>query len=114
MSNSSPLTKSLEIESPLREAENAVEHVRGVSGGEPVFKKTRVPVRMVAAMKAQGATTEEIVAGYPSLTVRMVELAEIWTTAHPVRGRPPRLLELGATVSNAKRFSLPRPPGKIS
>ncbi len=38
-------------------------------------------------MKAQGATTEEIVQGYPSLTTRMVELAEIWTAAHPARGR---------------------------
>lgn len=98
----------------LREAENAIECVRGVSGGEPVFKKTRVPVRMVAAMRTQGATVEEIVAGYPSLTVRMVELAEIWTTAHPVSGRPPKLSDLGATVNNAKRFSLPLPPGKTS
>jgi len=98
----------------LREAENAIECVRGVSGGEPVFKKTRVPVRMVAAMRTQGATAEEIVAGYPSLTVRMVELAEIWTTEHPVSGRPPKLSDLGATVNNAKRFSLPLPPSKTS
>jgi uncharacterized protein (DUF433 family) len=98
----------------LREAENAIERVRGVSGGEPVFKKTRVPVRMVAAMRIQGATTEEIVAGYPSLTVRMVELAEIWTAAHPVSGRPPRLSDFGAKVNKAKRFSLPLPPGQIS
>lgn len=34
-----------EIELPLREAENAIERVTGVSGGEPVFKCTRVPVR---------------------------------------------------------------------
>ena len=114
MSNWSPPTKRLEIELSLREAENAVERVRGVGGGEPVFKKTRVPVRMVAAMKAQGATTEEIVAGYPSVTVRMVELAEIWTAAHPALGRPPRLSDLGATVLNAKRFSLPLPSGKTS
>ncbi|MBN9034318.1 MAG: DUF433 domain-containing protein [Rhizobiales bacterium] len=104
----------LEIKLSLREAENAIECVRGVSGGEPVFKKTRVPVRMVAAMRTQGATAEEIVAGYPSLTVRMVELAEIWTTEHPVSGRPPKLSDLGATVNNAKRFSLPLPPSKTS
>jgi hypothetical protein len=63
-------------------------------------------------MKAQGATTEEIVEGYPSLTVRMVELAEILTAAQPVRGRAPRLSNLGATVINTKRFSLQLPPGK--
>ena len=113
MSNSSHPTKRLEIELSLREAENAVERVRGVGCGQPVFKKTRVPVRMIAAMKAQGATTEEIVAGYPSVTVRMVELAEIWTAVHPVLSRPPRLSDLGATVINAKRFSLTPPPGKI-
>lgn len=114
MFNWSHPTMELEIELSLREAENAIEHVTGVCGGEPVFRGTRVPVRMVAAMRTQGATTEEIVAGYPSLTVRMVELAEIWTAAHPVLAQPPRLSELGATVSNAKRFSLPLPPGKIS
>jgi uncharacterized protein (DUF433 family) len=78
----------LEIELSLREAENAIEHVTGVCGGKPVFRGTRVPVRMVAAMKSQGATTEDIVEGYPSLTVRMVELAEIWTMAYPMSGRP--------------------------
>jgi uncharacterized protein (DUF433 family) len=88
--------------------------VRGVSGGEPVFKKTRVPVRMVAAMRTQDATAEEIVAGYPSLTVRMVELAEIWTTAHPVSSRPPKLSNGGATADNAKRLSLPLPLSKTS
>jgi len=49
------------------------------------LKGTRVPVRMVAAMKAQGASTAEIVDGYPSVTARMVELAEIWSAAHPAR-----------------------------
>ncbi|MEA3537136.1 DUF433 domain-containing protein [Rhizobium sp. CC-YZS058] len=82
----------------LREAEQAIEFVKGVVGGDPVFSKTRVPVRTIAAMRAHGATTEEIVEGYPALTARMVELAEIWTAAHPARGRPRRLSDLGATV----------------
>lgn len=59
-------------------------------GGEPVYKDTRVPGRMIAAIKAQGASTEEIIGGYPSLTARMVELAEIWAAAHPAR-RPRKL-----------------------
>lgn len=90
----------------LREAEQVIESVKGVLGGEPVFSKTRVPVRTIAAMKAQGATTAEIVDGYPSLTMRMVELAEIWTAAHPVRGRPRKLSDFGATVKSSKRLSL--------
>lgn len=90
----------------LREAERGIETVKGVAGGEPVFKKTRVPVRTIAAMKAQGATTEEIVDGYPSISIRMVELAEIWVAAHPARGRPRKLSDLGATVKSTKRLSL--------
>ena len=75
----------------LREAERMIRSVKGVVGGEP--KGTRVPVRTIAAMKTQGASTEEIVEGYPSLTDRMVELAEIWAADHPARGRPQKLSE---------------------
>ena len=57
-------------------------------------------------MKAQGADTQEIVDGYPSLTARMVELAEIWTAAHPARGRPRKLSDLGMMVKSTKRLSL--------
>lgn len=90
----------------LREAEQKIEAVKGVVGGEPVFKGTRVPVRMIAAMKQQGASTAEIVEGYPSITTRMVELAEIWTAAHPARGRPKKLSEQGLKVTSVKHIPL--------
>ncbi|APO70525.1 hypothetical protein IE4872_PC00511 (plasmid) [Rhizobium gallicum] len=90
----------------LGEAEKIIHSVKGVVGGEPVFKGTRVPVRMIAAMKIQGASTEEIVEGYPSLTERMVELAEIWTAAHPARGRPRKLSDQGLKVKSVKRLKL--------
>ena len=90
----------------LREAERMIESVKGVVGGEPVFKRTRVPVRTIAAMKTQGASTAEIVEGYPSLTERMVELAEIWVAAHPARGRPKKLSEQGLKVKSVKHLSL--------
>lgn len=90
----------------LREAEQKIQAVKGVVGGEPVFKGTRVPVRMIAAMKQQGAGTAEIVDGYPSVTARMVELAEIWTAAHPARGRPKKLSEQGLKVKSVKRLQL--------
>jgi uncharacterized protein (DUF433 family) len=90
----------------LREAEKLISSSRGVVGGEPVFIGTRVPVRAISAMKAQGATNEEIVEGYPALTARMVELAEIWTAAHPARGRPKKLSEQGLKVKAIKRLLL--------
>nr|WP_202190063.1 DUF433 domain-containing protein [Ensifer sp. LCM 4579] len=90
----------------LREAERRIGSVKGVVGGEPVFIGTRVPVRTIAAMKAQGASTAEIVEGYPSLTERMVELAEIWAAAHPARGRPRKLSEQGLKVKSVKRLHL--------
>lgn len=91
----------------LREAEKLIESVNGVVGGEPVFKGTRVPVRTIAAIRAQGAGTAEIVEGYSSLTERMVELAEIWAVAHPARGRPRKLSEQGLKVKSEKRLQLP-------
>lgn len=83
----------------LREAEKAIESIKGKAGGDPVFKNTRVPVRGIAAMRSQGVTREEILVGYPSLSERMIELAEIWSAAHPARGRPRKLSELGATLN---------------
>lgn len=90
----------------LREAEQKIQAVKGVAAGEPVFNGTRVPVRMIAAMRQQGASTAEIVDGYPSVTARMVELAEIWTAAHPARGRPKKLSEQGLKVKSVKRLPL--------
>lgn len=72
----------------LLEAERAIRCRKGLSGGEPVFIGSHVAVRSVAAEKARGASTEEIIQSYPSFTPRMVELAEIWSAAHPPRGRP--------------------------
>lgn len=90
----------------LREVEQMVQSVKGIGGGEPVFKGTRVPVRMVAAMKGQGASTEEIAEGYPSLTERMIELAEMWAAAHPARGRPRKLADQGLKIKSTKRVGL--------
>ena len=90
----------------LREADKIIHSVKGVVGGEPVFKGTRVPVRTIAAMKLQGAATDEIVEGYPALTARMVGLAEIWVAAHPARGRPRKLSEQGLNVKSVKRLPL--------
>ncbi len=96
----------------LDEAEATIGRVKGVMGGEPVFKGTRIPVRTITAMLAQGADEEDLLEGYPSLTARMIELARIWTAAHPTRGRPKKLSDQGLKVTSSKRATLkgdPRP-----
>lgn len=102
----------------LDEAEATIERVKGLMGGEPVFKGSRIPVRMVAAMIAQGADEMDILEGYPKLTLRMIELAKIWVVAHPVRGRPKKLSALGLKFKSSKRTPLksyprPSPSSKI-
>jgi uncharacterized protein (DUF433 family) len=64
-------------------------HIRG---GEPVIRGTRIGVYEVAAMVA-GASEKEIedfLAGHPTLKREHLELARIYTAAHPRRGRPPK------------------------
>lgn len=97
----------------LREAESAIHSTKGILGGEPVFKNTRVPVRAIAAMRSQGNSVEELLEGYPSLAARMIEFAEIWTAAHPARGRPKTLSERGWKVKSTKRIPL-NAIGKLS
>lgn len=96
----------------LDEADAAIGRVKGVMGAEPVFKGTRIPVRMIMTMLAQGADEAEILEGYPKLTPRMIELARIWVAAHPVRGRPKKLSEQGVKIKSSKSVVLkgdPRP-----
>lgn len=94
----------------LDEAEAAIGRVKGVMGGEPVFKGTRIPVRMIAAMLSQGTDEAEILEGYPGLTERMIELAKIWTAAHPTRGRPKKLSDQGLKVKSSTRVKLKADP----
>jgi uncharacterized protein (DUF433 family) len=61
-----------------------------IMGGFPVYKGTRIPVDLVAAMTAQGASVEEILEGYPALNREQVELAPLYVAAFPRRGRPAR------------------------
>lgn len=57
-----------------------------IMGGMPVIRGTRIPVQLVAEMRRQGASVEEILEGYPSLTREQVALAELYARAHPRRG----------------------------
>jgi uncharacterized protein (DUF433 family) len=77
----------------LEAAEATVTKSRAIMGGEPVFKGTRIPVRLIAGMLDQGVSDTEILDGYPKLLARHLELARIWAAAHPRRGRPKSLAD---------------------
>jgi uncharacterized protein (DUF433 family) len=94
----------------LDDAEAAIGRVKGLMGGEPVFKGTRIPVRLIATMIAQGAEEADILDGYPKLTSRMIELAKIWVAAHPTRGRPKRFSDHGFKIKSSKRTALKGDP----
>ena len=56
--------------------------------GTPVFKGTRIPVDLVADILAQGATVEDILEGYPTLSKEKIAIAPLYMRAFPRRGRP--------------------------
>jgi uncharacterized protein (DUF433 family) len=87
----------------LEAAEAIVVKDKGTMGGETVFKGTRIPVYGIVAMLEAGASPEELLSGYPKLTERMIDLARVWVSAHPRRGRPKSLKDFGLTVKSAKR-----------
>ena len=88
----------IEVEHARREVEQELKRLRKVQAmvvsdpeimrGTPVFKGTRIPVELVAEMATEGATVEEILAGYPALSREQVELAPLYVAAFPRRGRP--------------------------
>jgi uncharacterized protein (DUF433 family) len=97
------------LESGLRRLERMEQMVVSnpdIMRGTPVFKGTRIPVDMVADMIAQGATTEEILEGYPSLDREKVAIAPQYMRAFPRRGRPSRFPWQGAEPSGKKSFQL--------
>ena len=74
----------------LRKAQRMAVSDPEIMGGTPVYRGTRVPIDMVATMLAQGASTQEILEGYPSLNQEQVELAPLYVAAFRRRGRPAR------------------------
>ncbi|MEK1930532.1 MAG: DUF433 domain-containing protein [Pararhizobium sp.] len=97
----------------LEEAEETIHSVKGVMGGEPVFKGTRIPVRMITSMLADGANEAELLEGYPKLTSSMLALARLWVAAHPSRGRPKRLSEQGLVPKSTTSVTLKGDPRSL-
>jgi len=76
-----------------------------ILSGTPVIKGTRVPVYDVAASVAAGIPMERILASYPSLNRKQVELAALFAEANPQRGRPRQraISSPGAKVISSRR-----------
>jgi uncharacterized protein (DUF433 family) len=74
----------------LRRARQLVVSDPEILGGDPVFRGTRVPVHMIAALVVQGSMPAELIEGYPRLTAEMIRLAPVYAAAYPLRGRPRR------------------------
>ncbi|MGD0775368.1 MAG: DUF433 domain-containing protein [Candidatus Solibacter sp.] len=97
------------IESKLKQLARIEEMVvsdPGIMRGTPVFRGTRIPVDLVADMLAQGATVEEILAGYPTLNKEKITIAPLYRRAFPRRGRPSRRPWHGKKMQGGKSFPL--------
>lgn len=95
----------------LEAAEAAVTRSVAVMGGEPVFKGTRIPVRLIATMLDEGVARTEILEGYPALEPHHLDLAQMWVAANPRRGRPKSLADRGAKVRSRSKSTLKSDPG---
>jgi uncharacterized protein (DUF433 family) len=82
----------------LTAAREAVVSDPEILGGTPVLRGTRVPAYDVAASVEAGISTDRILAAYPSISAKSIELATIYAAANPPRGRP-RSTDERATAS---------------
>ena len=90
----------IEIGTARRAVENQLRQLTRIEGmvvsdpeimrGTPVFRGTRIPVDLVADMLTQGATPDEILEGYPTLSKEKIAIAPLYMRAFPRRGRPGR------------------------
>lgn len=88
-----PFVKSVRGQvAKLQQARELVVEDPEILSGVPVVRNTRIPVYDVAASAATGVSTDRLLAAYPGLTVRDVELAALYAEANPQRGRPRRIL----------------------
>jgi uncharacterized protein (DUF433 family) len=102
------------VEGQLRQLAHIEEMVVSdseIMRGTPVFKGTRIPVDLVADMLTQGATVEEILEGYPTLSRETIGIAPLYMRAFPRRGRPSLRPWQGKKARGRKSYplsSLPR------
>lgn len=80
------------------EAKAAVTSEPGILGGMPCFKGTRIAVHDVDDMLANGDAPKALIAAFPALDERRIQLATTYAAAYPRRGRP-----TGAQVERCDR-----------
>ncbi len=72
----------------LKNYEARIIRDKGICGGEPVFKGTRVTLRTVLASLADGDTAEDILADFPSLTAEDLHAAIAFAAASAEEDSP--------------------------
>ena len=65
----------------LKTYEERIVRDKGICGGEPVFKGTRVTLRTILASLAEGDSIEEILKDFPSLKAEDVQAAIAFAAA---------------------------------
>ncbi len=65
----------------LKNYEERIVRDRGICGGEPVFKGTRVTLRTVLASLAGGDSAADILADFPSLKAEDIQAAIAFAAA---------------------------------
>ena len=63
-------------------AEPGIVSIPGVCGGDPCVVRTRIPVWLLESLRRQGATDQELIAAYPSLTLPDLLNAWVFVAAH--------------------------------
>ncbi len=61
---------------------------RAICGGEPIFRGTRVSLRTVLASLAEGASVEEVIADFPTLSSEDVRAAIAFAAASAAEDLP--------------------------
>lgn len=95
----------------LEAAREMVQVSTDILGGIPVIRGTRVPVYDVAASVSAGISTVDILDAYPSINSDQLELAAVYASANPQRGRPVRSLPPGAMIISQGRLPRSRRAG---
>jgi uncharacterized protein (DUF433 family) len=77
-----------EVERRTTDLAALAEKVTFRADGEPVLKGTEIEVYRIAALLDGGATIEQVLEDYPSLSRENVETAKAYADAYPKAGRP--------------------------
>lgn len=68
--------------------QDRIVQIPGVCGGQPVLRGTRVPLRTVLDSLAEGATVEQILASFPTLSREDVAAAIAFAAASAAEDIP--------------------------